>query len=104
MKASILLISSVFIILFNNYETRQLTPGNCREQKDLWYYEEYLWVHQKVASSKASRITCCNDCFKKSPNCKSWMYDENTHDCYHSSYNYENTAVVKLAGMYTGSY
>ena len=101
MLPTVLLILSLLII---KYEARQEAPTNCKEQKDTWFYEEYLWVFQKSINSKINRLACCNECLKMAPSCKSWMYDEKTRDCYHSSYKYENTASVKLEGMYTGSY
>ena len=102
MKITIIFLFSLIIVILNkNCEARQEIQINCKEQKDRWYYEEYLWVHQKTP--KSTRVACCHGCFSSSTSCKSWMFNENSRDCYHSSYDFTNSANVKFDGMYTGS-
>lgn len=102
MKLIILIFSLLFVIA-NKCEAGHDLEATCKEQKDKWYYSEYLWVHQKQLSLKESRFSCCLNCLNSKTVCKSWMYNENTRDCYHSSNDYANTASVQLVGMYTGS-
>jgi hypothetical protein len=98
----IFLFSLIYVIFLNkSCEALQEIQINCKEQKDRWYYEEYLWVHQKT--TKSTRLACCHDCFLSSINCKSWMFNENSGDCYHSSHEFINSANVKFDGMYAGS-
>jgi hypothetical protein len=78
----------------------------CKEQKDKWYYENGLvWTKQSVESSRVNRDGCCHDCFWSTAvgGCQSYLYYEETNDCYHSTKNYNTSLSVDVAGMYTGS-
>lgn len=96
------------------YYTGKRTSSNlwaCNEIKDQWYFESTVyWTKQTLAASLVNRQGCCENCFWKPVNttlsngeCLSWMYNENTKDCYHSTKSYNVSANVYYANMYTGS-
>ena len=96
------------IVASVNYYSGKNTAApfwNCNEQRDRWYFDSTLWTVQPNATSKASLVGCCHDCFwsPTNPRCVSWMYNEQTKDCYHSTKNYNTTGNVFLIGMNTGS-
>ena len=77
--------------------------------KDTWYYDATVWTKQPASSSSTqSRTNCCQDCFWK-PNglnpiggCLSWMYNDSSRDCYHSTKDYSSTPNVQFVGMSAG--
>ncbi len=72
------------------------TPFN----NNTWYYESILnWELQTIA---ATTSICSDNCFFKWEACKSWLYNEITQDCYHSTATYENKAYVNMANVHTG--
>ena len=79
---------------------------NCNvEVHDRWYFESDLWTVQSNATSKASLVGCCHDCYWSSINskCVSWMYNEITEECFHSTKPYNKTISKSFIGIYTGS-
>ena len=65
-----------------------------------WYYESRLWTLQ---GSTLTVDICYQDCFFKWNTCKSWMYNSNTFDCYHSTSSHQFTNNVYITGMMTGN-
>ena len=80
---------------------------NCNEEIGKYYFENSLgWVRQTLISAVFNRAGCCQDCFWSKgtvPNCYSYMYNEISRDCYHTSKNYSETLSIQYSGMYTGS-
>jgi hypothetical protein len=83
---------------------------NCNEVKDTWYFDASIWTKQTPGSSSTqSRSNCCHDCFWKPTEtnliggCLSWMYNEASRDCYHSTKDYSSyPSNIYFVGMYTG--
>ena len=70
------------------------------EEENKWYFESSLqWTYINSYSRKSQ---CSEECFFNFHNCKSWMYNSYTLECYHSSLNYSVYKSVYMLGVYTG--
>jgi hypothetical protein len=80
---------------------------SCTEEVGKYYFDSSLnWSRQTAATSILNRAGCCQDCFWSRGSvagCQSYMFNELSRDCYHSSKNYSNTVYIDYDVMYTGS-
>ncbi len=76
---------------------------SCSTSDDLWYFDNALkWTKQADAVSRNSTADCCKTCYFKWNTCKSYMYNENLKDCFHSTINFEDKQYSNYTGMHTG--
>jgi hypothetical protein len=79
---------------------------NCKEEVGKFYYDANLkWEIQLISSSKINVASCCYDCFWSKgtvDGCKSYMFNDETRDCYHTNISFIGTAFVEFQGIITG--